>query len=113
MDADVQQALRDIQAAVDRHAQEVEVRLDSLTVAQYDLRNDIRAAAAEARVAADAASVAAAQARETNGRLRAIEIWRAMVEGGGKVINVQIGLLFGSGILLSVTLFIAGLLWGQ
>jgi hypothetical protein len=46
-----------------------------------------------------------------NGRTKALELWRASVEGGGRVLTFQVGLIFGSGVLMAAGLFVAGLAW--
>lgn len=90
---------------------EVHKTLQGVVLTQNDMRLDVQNAVSAAREAKEHAAEAAAQGKITNGNVKALELWRAMMEGGGHVLTVQLGMLFGSGILVVVGLFIASRVW--
>lgn len=108
MDPETIAALNRLSDRLSRHSDSVEQRLDGLQLSVTKAEHQATLAAMASEGARREASEAATQAAQTNGRVRALEIWKASIEGGAKVINVQTGLLLGSGVLLAIALFVAG-----
>lgn len=84
----MQQALHDLTVKLDEHARRVDDRFDALAMQGYDLRGDVKQAAAKAQQAADLA-------KDTNGRVRELEKWRSYLLGGMTVVVTITGVAAG------------------
>ena len=104
MESAVYDVVNDLRQEFSRHYENMDKRLNTVDVGL----SKIQSLATDAKHAAERAE---AQATATNGRVRALELWKAALEGAGKAMNIQFGFLFGSGVLLAVALFVAGRAW--